>query len=110
MPHGPVEILIPEILEGKKRQKLYLLSKASTLQDLGTGTLGEISIITFLTTAKPAQPAEQVQVGDFGNRMEPPLKKLVKGNCSHTGIGRQVSGSTDRQGTPASKKAAMCPF
>ena len=27
MPHGPVEILIPEILEGKKRQKLYLLSK-----------------------------------------------------------------------------------
>ena len=53
MPHGPVEILIPEIL-GKAAEVVFAL-KASTLQDLGTGTLGEISIITFLTTAKPAR-------------------------------------------------------
>ena len=44
--------------------------------------------------------------GDFGNWS--PLRKLITGNCSQVGSGRQLSGSTGRQGKPASKKAAMC--
>ena len=46
--------------------------------------------------------------GDFGNWS--PLRKLITGNCSQVGSGRQLSGSTGRQGKPASKKAAMCPL
>ena len=34
----------------------------------------------------------------------------MTGNCSQMGSGKQLSGSTGRQGKPASKKAAMCPL
>ena len=76
-------------------------------------------IITFLRP--PARAAEEAgkfspirdslasaYTGDFGNWS--PLRKLITGNCSQVGSGRQLSGSTGRQGKPASKKAAMCPL
>ena len=50
-----------------------------------------------------------LHTGDFGNWS--PLRKLITPAIAvNLGSGRQFSGSTGRQGKPASKKAAMCPL